>query len=164
MNFLSDILLASAAVGAAVFCLVLSRRLNALTSLDSGMGKAIAVLSAQVDELSRALRAAQHTSRVAVEKLETQTQRAEAACRHLELLMASLHDLPAPVAKPERAAQTPTDHSLARPPSSWNSASARRPQNAAAPAPVPAVASAGAAGSSLRGPRVLRRRPGIGGV
>jgi len=164
MNFLSDILLAGAAVGAAVFCLVLSRRLRALTSLDNAMGQAIAVLSGQVDDLSRALKAAQHTSRGAVEKLDKQTQRAEAACRHLELLMASLHDLPTAMAKPERAAETSADHSPARPPSSWNSASARRPQSATTPAPASAIAASGTVGSSVRGPRVLRRRPGMGGV
>lgn len=157
MNFLSDILLATAAIGAAIFCLVLSRRLRALTTLDSGMGKAIAVLSAQVDDLSRALRTAQQTARASAEKLDTQSRRAEAACRQLELLMASLHDLPAhPPAQPpaREAPEKATEPPHSRPLSSWNSASARRPQAA----PV-ADADAGA----VRGPRVLRRRPVVGG-
>lgn len=155
MNFLSDILLATAAVGAAVFCLVLSRRLRALTTLDSGMGKAIAVLSAQVDDLSRALKTAQQTSRLSVEKLDTQTSRAEAACRQLELLMASLHDLPAPEAPSERAtAMTESPH--ARPLSTWNGAAVRRPQSDTVPAEKTEAA--------RKGPRVLRRRPAVGGV
>lgn len=157
MNYLSDILLATGAFGAAVFCFVLSRRLRALTTLDSGMGKAIAVLSAQVDDLSRALKAAQQTSRVSAEKLDAQTRRAEAACRQLELLMASLHDLPAPATPPVRAEAEATASPHARPLSSWNSVVARRPQAATASPPE-------TAGSAVRGPRVLRRRPAVGGA
>lgn len=152
MNFVSDILLATGAFGAAVFCLVLSRRLRALTTLDSGMGKAIAILSAQVDDLSRALKSAQQTSRGSAETLDAQTRRAEAACRQLELLMASLHDLPEPAAPPQRASAVAAGQPHPRPPSSWKSTVARRPQ--------PAEASAAeAAGSAVRGARVLRRRP-----
>lgn len=106
MGFLSDLLLAAGAFGAAAFCLVLSRRLKALTALDSGMGAAIAVLSAQVDDLNRTLRAAQEAAQGTTGRLAQGTERAEAACRRLELLVASLHDLPqqgpppAPVADP----------------------------------------------------------------
>jgi len=159
MNFLSDILLATGAFGAAVFCLVLSRRLRALTTLDSGMGKAIAVLSAQVDDLSRALKTAQQTSRASAEKLDTQTRRAEAACRQLELLMASLHDLPAPEAASERATAMASTPFNARPPSSWNGAPARRakPTMAGSDTTEPV-------GSVARGPRVLRRRSAIQGA
>lgn len=94
MGFLSDILLAGGAFGAAIFCMVLSRRLKALTGLDSGMGAAIAVLSAQVDDLNRALAGAQAAAQGASGQLGQQTERAEAACRRLELLIAALHDLP----------------------------------------------------------------------
>ena len=155
MNFLSDILLASAAIGAAVFCLVLSRRLRALTTLDSGMGKAIAVLSAQVDDLSRALKSAQQTSRASAEKLDTQTRRAEAACRQLELLMASLHDLPAPAAPPT-GARMMDEQPYARPPSSWSGAPVRRPR--------PDAGTAEIADAKARGPRVLRRRSAVGAL
>lgn len=159
MNFLSDILLASAAIGAAVFCLVLSRRLRALTTLDSGMGKAIAVLSAQVDDLARTLKAAQHTSRTSAEKLDTQTRRAEAACRQLELLMASLHDLPTASAQPKHKTPSPPGPAHARPPSSWNAAAARRPDPGAASSVKPSGAD-----TELRGPRVLRRRSAARGA
>lgn len=103
MGFLSDLLLAGAAFGAAVFCLVLSRRLKALTALDSGMGSAIAILSAQVDDLTRALTGAKEAAQGTSGRLAAQTERAEAACRRLELLLATLHDLPerAPPAQPE---------------------------------------------------------------
>lgn len=94
MAFLSDILLASGAFAAAIYCLVLSRRLKALTKLDSGMGAAIAVLSVQVDELKAALAGARETAQGMSGRLGAQTERAEAAARRLELLIASLHDLP----------------------------------------------------------------------
>lgn len=96
MGFLSDLLLAGGAFGAAIFCLVLSRRLKALTALDSGMGAAIAVLSAQVDDLSRALARAEAAANGTSGRLSAQTERAESAARKLELLVAALHDLPQP--------------------------------------------------------------------
>lgn len=107
MAFLSDLLLAAGAFGAAAFCLVLSRRLKALTALDSGMGAAIAVLSAQVDDLTRALKAAQEVAQGTSGRLAAQTERAEAAARRLELLVAALHDLPesAPAARPTAPAR-----------------------------------------------------------
>ena len=55
MDFLADILLASAALCAAAYCVVLSRRLQKLSTLDGQVGGAIAVLSKQVDELTSAL-------------------------------------------------------------------------------------------------------------
>lgn len=156
MQFLSDILLATAAIGAAIFCLVLSRRLRALTTLDSGMGNAIAVLSSQVDGMARSLKAAQQTSRTAAETLESQTKRAEAACRKLELLMASLHDLPTAPPPNESQARAVSPHSPhARPFSSWTEAATRRAQATHGPA-TSDVATA-------RAPRLLRRRPVSGG-
>lgn len=159
MTFLSDILLATAAVGAAVFCLILSRRLRALTTLDNGMGRAVAVLSAQVDDLSRALKAAQQTSRESAQTLDSQTRRAETACRQLELLMASLHDLPAPpTAQSAPPAPDKTQAAHSRPLSSWNAAAARRPQPGAESATQARKMS-----DTGRSPRLLRRRPAVGG-
>jgi hypothetical protein len=94
MDFLADILLAAGAFGAAVYCLVLSRRLSRFTRLESGMGGAIAVLSAQVDDLTRALGKAQEAAGGSTARLETLTVRAEAAASRLDVLLASLHDLP----------------------------------------------------------------------
>lgn len=132
MGFLSDLLLAAGAFGAALYCLVLSRRLKALTALDGGLGSAIAVLSAQVDDLGRALRAAQEAASGSGNRLAQATDRAEAAARRLELLVAALHDLPDPAAPgPGRAA-------------------------AAAPPPAPPPPEAGE-GGAVRS-RILRRR------
>lgn len=96
MAFVADILLGAGALGAAAYCLVLARRLRSLTRLEGGMGGAIAVLSAQVDDLTRALAAARGASDGAVSTLEERTRRAEAAAARIDLLLASLHDLPAP--------------------------------------------------------------------
>jgi hypothetical protein len=94
MELLADVLLAAGAFGAAVYCLVLSRKLSRFTRLESGMGGAIAVLSAQVDDLTRALGAAQDTAKGSAERLADLTSRAEAAASRLDVLLASLHDLP----------------------------------------------------------------------
>ena len=96
MELIADILLGAGAFGAAVYCMVLSRRLKRLTQLESGMGGAIAVLSAQVDDLTRTLGRAEEAARGQSTALEAQTQRAEEAVKRLELLMSSLHDLPDP--------------------------------------------------------------------
>lgn len=132
MGYLGDILLAGAALGAGLFCLLLSRRLRALTALDSGMGKAIAILSAQVDDLARSLQTARQTAESAAGTLEAQTRRAEAACRRLELLLASLHDLPAGPGADQPAQDAPG----LRPPSPWPEAAARRPEKGDETAPA----------------------------
>ncbi len=112
MEILSDILLAAGAFGAAVYCYVLSLRLRRFTTLESGMGGAIAVLSAQVDDMTRALEAAKATAGNSTRDLRASTERAESVAMRLELLVASMHDLPqAPAARP---AATPTPEPAGR--------------------------------------------------
>jgi outer membrane murein-binding lipoprotein Lpp len=96
MELIADVLLAAGAFGAAAYCLVLQRRITRFTQLESGMGSAIAVLSAQVDDLTRALTAAQATASQSTQRLEDLTRRADSAAMRLELLVSSLHDLPEP--------------------------------------------------------------------
>lgn len=101
MDLIADMLMTAATLGAAIYCLVLAARLRRFTTLETGMGGAIAVLSAQVDDMTRALDKARGVAGGAERNLEDLTARAEALARRLELLMASLHDLPEP--KPPRA-------------------------------------------------------------
>jgi len=96
MELISDVLLAAGAFGAAAYCFVLQRRLTRFNQLENGMGGAIAVLSAQVDDLTRALTAAQAAAALSSRRLEELTDRADAAAVRLELLVSSLHDLPEP--------------------------------------------------------------------
>jgi outer membrane murein-binding lipoprotein Lpp len=93
MGLIADILLIAGALGAAVYCLVLARKVSRLTSLESGMGSAIAVLSAEVDGMTRALSAAQTAANTSSERLGSLTVRAEETSKRLELLLASMHDL-----------------------------------------------------------------------
>ena len=104
MQFISDFLLGAGALAAAIYCLVLSRRLQKFTQLENGMGGAIAVLSAQVDDMTRALDKAQVAAKSSVATLDTMTVRAEGVAEKLELLLASMHDLPEP-----RPAAPPAD-------------------------------------------------------
>jgi len=101
MDLIADILMTSGAFGAAIYCYVLSSRLKKFTALESGMGSAIAVLSVQVDDMTRALESARAAAHSQAEGLARQTQRAEATVAQLERLMASLHDLPNPSSSPE---------------------------------------------------------------
>ncbi|MFM2389218.1 MAG: hypothetical protein RLZZ437_773 [Pseudomonadota bacterium] len=102
MDLIADILLTSGAFGAGIYCYVLAARLKKFTTLETGMGGAIAVLSAQVDDMTRALEAARSSATGSVSSLTGLAERSEAAARRLELLMATLHDLPSP-SKPEPA-------------------------------------------------------------
>ena len=94
MEFIADILLLAGALGAAVYCFVLSRRLNRFNDLEKGVGGAVAVLSAQVDDLSKALESARASASDSSGSLAGLTERAEDVARRLELLVASMHDLP----------------------------------------------------------------------
>jgi hypothetical protein len=96
MQLIADILMTAGAFGAAIYCYVLSNRLKKFTALESGMGGAIAVLSVQVDDMTRALEGARGAAHAQADGLRSQTARAEAVAAQLELLMASLHDLPKP--------------------------------------------------------------------
>jgi len=94
MDMIADILLVSGALGAGFYCYILARRLSRFNDLENGVGGAVAVLSAQVDDLSRTLDAAKTTAGASTASLEALTDRAETVARRLELLVASMHDLP----------------------------------------------------------------------
>src|SRR6056297_480323 len=94
MELIADILLVSGALGAGVYCFVLARRLSRFNDLENGVGGAVAVLSAQVDDLTKTLEAAQATANASSHSLDGLTDRAESGAKRLELLVASMHDLP----------------------------------------------------------------------
>lgn len=108
MELVADILMIAGTFGAAIYCYVLAARLKRFSTLETGMGGAIAVLSAQVDDMTRALEKASVAAAGSVNSLGALTGRAEVAAAKLELLLASLHDLPEP-AKPE---PVETDHGV----------------------------------------------------
>ncbi|MFK7744701.1 MAG: hypothetical protein AB8B47_06595 [Roseobacter sp.] len=100
MDIIADILLGAGALGAGLYCFVLGRRLNRFNDLEKGVGGAVAVLSAQVDDLSKTLALAQTTAASSADTLTNLTTRAESMSKQLELQMASLHDIPASPAQP----------------------------------------------------------------
>lgn len=94
MQFIADILLAAGAFGAATYCYILAQRLKKLQTLETGMGGAIAVLSAQVDDMTKVLEKARGAADHQAKSLEVLTHRGEDVAARLELLLASMHDLP----------------------------------------------------------------------
>ncbi|WP_297772858.1 DUF6468 domain-containing protein [uncultured Roseovarius sp.] len=112
MEMIADVLLVAGAVGAGFYCYILARRLTRFNDLESGMGGAVAVLSAQVDDLTKTLHDARHTADESTRSLEALTVRAEDVARRLELLVASMHDLsdPPPKTEPKRT-EPPEDRS-----------------------------------------------------
>jgi len=91
---ISDILLGAGAIGAAAYCGVLAHRLKRFNNLENGVGGAVALLSAQVDDMTRTLDLARKAAGHSSETLTALTERAEAASRKLELMLAALNDLP----------------------------------------------------------------------
>lgn len=100
MTLLADFLVAAGGFAAAFYCYLLSSRLKRFAALESGMGSAIAVLSAQVDDMTLALAKAKSSAERSEDSLEAQVRRAEAAAARLEVVLASLHDLPAETEDP----------------------------------------------------------------
>lgn len=96
MDFIADLFLAAGAFGAGFYCFILQRRLMRFNHLEHGIGGAVAVLSAQVDDLTRVIRSAKAGADAQTLRLDEINARADAAAVRLELLMSSLHDLPEP--------------------------------------------------------------------
>jgi hypothetical protein len=90
--YLADILMILASLGAACYCLILSRRLSRLTSFDKGIGGAIAVLSAQVDDMKSALAEAKAGSDGAGQHLHELVRQARDISGELEMMIAACHD------------------------------------------------------------------------
>lgn len=125
MALISDILLIAGALGAAFYCIILSRKLSKLGNLESGMGRAISALSTQVTDLTKTIDKANATAKASADNLieitkraedvakrseevtrqsADVTKRAEDTSRMLELQMAAMHDLPVatPPTEPEK--------------------------------------------------------------
>lgn len=132
MDAIADILMIAGALGAGIYCFVLSSRLRRFNDLDKGVGGAVALLSVQVDDLNRALQAAQTAASSSTLSLDGLTDRAESVARRLELLVAAMHDIPqAPAAGPEPTSPAAQAAGLA---------SQTMPTHTAEPAPPPSVA------------------------
>lgn len=93
-SLIADVLLAIGAIGAGLYCMVLARRLKRFNNLENGVGGAVAVLSAQVDDMTKTLDQARKAASHSSATLTALTERAEDSARKLELMMAALHDLP----------------------------------------------------------------------
>lgn len=89
----ADILLMAASFFAAVFCLVLSRRLTKLSRIDNGLGGAIAVLSAQVDDMQKTLQQTRSDTASSADRLASLNREARRVAEELELVLATCHDL-----------------------------------------------------------------------
>ncbi|WP_371225008.1 hypothetical protein [Roseovarius sp. 2305UL8-3] len=103
MELIADILLVAGALGAGFYCYILARRLSRFNDLENGVGGAVAVLSAQVDDLTKTLEAAKNIAGASTSSLEGLTNRAEGVAKRLELLVASMHDLPDMAREPQPA-------------------------------------------------------------
>lgn len=109
MELIADILLIAGALGAGLYCIVLSRRLSKFTNLENGVGGAIAVLSSQVDDMTKVLEEARSATNTSASSLQAMTGRAEGVAQRLELLVASMHDLPVDEEKPDMSSEEKSD-------------------------------------------------------
>lgn len=92
LTYGSDLMLMAASLGAAAYCMVLSRRLTRLGSFDKGIGGAIAVLSAQVEEMKSALGEAKAGTDGAGRHLDDLVNQAREISSELEMMIAACHD------------------------------------------------------------------------
>ena len=104
MELIADGLLIAGALTAALYCWVLSRRLNALKRMDRGLGGAIAGLSARVEQTKASLADTKTSTGELTRELTALTARAEIAAGRLELLLASMQERQSA----ERSAAKPT--------------------------------------------------------
>jgi hypothetical protein len=100
MDLFVDGLLIAATLFAGAYCWVLSRRVQALKSLDSGLGGAIVTLTRQIELARATLEEARAGSRETRQDLAQLVARAEAAGAQLRLLIAAT---PAPQSAPQPA-------------------------------------------------------------
>ncbi|SMX47376.1 DUF6468 domain-containing protein [Actibacterium lipolyticum] len=107
MALIADILLVAGALGTALYCMILARRLRRFNDLEKGVGGAIAALSTQVDDMTRALDAARSSAQDSSGTLTQLTDRADGVAQRLELLVASLHDVPMGDEKPKQTELEP---------------------------------------------------------
>lgn len=94
MDYFADIFLGAGALAAAFYCLVLSRKLARLSGLDQDLGNAIAVLSKQVDDMTKVLGEAKEAAGQSSAQLDQMTTRAEDVAGKLEIMLGALEDLP----------------------------------------------------------------------
>ena len=92
MALIADVLLIAGALGAALYCMILARRIKSLSRLDTGLGGAISALSDQVDEMRASVKAATQASGASMNDLMEVTGRAEIAAGRLELLLSTVHE------------------------------------------------------------------------
>lgn len=99
LPIIADVLLFAAALGAGGYCMILSRRLARLNSVDKGLGGAIAVLSVQVDDLTKALEEARSGSEATAERLASLMTEAENMANEIEEMLSVSHDFTPPPAQ-----------------------------------------------------------------
>ncbi len=88
------------ALGLALFCIVLARRLKRLNDLESGLGGAIAVMSAEIDRLEQSIHMAKAEATSASKALAQQIKLAQNERAHLNLQrQVQQASVPVPVAQ-----------------------------------------------------------------
>ena len=92
MDLISDILLICGAFGLALYCLTLSRRLQALGRSDAGLGATIEALSDRVDQLTQAAGKATADAEAAAGRLGKLTEEARRREGELAFLLAGMGD------------------------------------------------------------------------
>ena len=113
MALIADLLLIAAALGAAFYCFVLSRRLSTLNSAESGIGQAINTLSEQVTRLEQVL----DDARLRAEDLERRLNAAIERAEHIDKTMSET--LPTPAISLARAMPKAAGHRAETQPASF---------------------------------------------
>lgn len=92
--FAIDIILGISTAFVGTYCMIISKKLSKFTNLENGMGNAIAIFSAQVDELKTTLERANFSAQKSTTVLQSLLDRAQISEKNLEMMMAALQDIP----------------------------------------------------------------------
>ena len=116
LDLVADGLLITACLGMALYCAVLSRKISKLNQFETGLGGAIAVLSAQVDDVQKTLSKTEKTAKHAGEELKSLLKEANTVAGKLDLMLAGLDDLPDEPPQAEVPAFKSSERKAAPPP------------------------------------------------
>lgn len=104
--FAIDIILGLGTAIVATYCIIISKKMSKFFNLENDMGNAIAIFSAQVDELKVALETANISAHESSSKLLALVDRAQNTEKNLEIMLASLQNLPTHIEEPVQLIET----------------------------------------------------------
>lgn len=94
MSLISDLLLLSATIAAFLYCFILSVKMKRLREKEAQYSVALNKVTSQVDRFVNQIECAKNTLKNVEHEFNSRIEKGASLSRRLELLIASLHDIP----------------------------------------------------------------------